>query len=186
MQDMMTTDGTVAHTGSLPATAGFGVGVGDLQHAMRAEIERILTETKGDPLAETRVLHHRLRELGLVTDHEVEVLTRLAETGSEAAAGRRRPQEAYFTARGLYNGLLAGGDASPVALVIASSSVGSYTMTSGEDGSGTVVFAKSAGEWEHRGAAAGAIIGSLWGTGGAAVGGAIGGLVGAAVDHCTK
>ena len=163
-----------------------GLGVGDLQHAMRAEIRRILKETKGDELAQTKLLHRRLRELDLVEDGELATLDRLAEISSDIAGGSKSEQTAYFESRELYNTMLASGKASPVALVIASSSVGSYTIGEDPDGSGTVVFAKSNGNWEHRGAAAGAIIGSLWGPGGAAVGGAIGGLVGAAVDQCTK
>jgi hypothetical protein len=163
-----------------------GIGAGDLQHAMRAEVDRILKETKGDALAQTKLLHHRLRELELIEDHELETLSRLAELASESARGERSAQAAHLEARDLYNRMLASRSPSPVAVAIASSSVGSYTVTESPDGAGTVVYAKSNGEWEHRGAAAGAVIGSLWGPGGAAVGGAIGGLVGAAVDHCTK
>jgi hypothetical protein len=163
-----------------------GVGVSDLQHAARAEIDRILKETKGDELAQSKLLIARMRELNLITDAEVAAVSRLAEVGFEAGAGKRSAREAYFESRDLYNKLLAGGEASPVALVLASSAVGSYSITENPDGSGVVVFAKSGGNWEGRGAAAGAIIGSLWGPGGAAVGGAVGGLVGAAVDSCTK
>jgi hypothetical protein len=46
---------------------------------------------------------------------------------------------------------------------------------------------KSGGEWEIRGAAAGAIIwAAVGGAVGAAVGGAVGGIVGAAVDDCEE
>jgi len=162
-----------------------GVGVSDLQHAARAETDRIIKETKGDELAQARLLIGRLRELSLITDTEVELVYRLAEVGYEAGAGKSGAREAYFESRDLYNTLLAGGEASPVALVLASSAVGSYSLTEDPDGSGGVIFAKSGGNWEGRGAAAGAIIGSLWGPGGAAVGGAVGGLVGHAVDKCT-
>jgi hypothetical protein len=163
-----------------------GLGVGDLQHAMLAEIKRILRETKGDELAQTKVLHGRLRELGLVEEGELETLDRLAEISFDTTGGLKSAQQAYFESREIYNTMLATGKASPVALVIASSAVGSYTIGESADGSGTVVFAKSNGNWEQRGAAAGAIIGSLWGPGGAVVGAAVGGLVGAAVDQCTK
>ena len=160
-----------------------GIGAGDLQHAMRAEVERIISETKGDPLAQTKLLHRRMRELDLIEDPEVETLDRLAEISSEAASGKRSAQPAYFEARDLYNTMLASGKASPVALTIASSSVGSYTITESSDG--TVVVARSNSDWEHRLTAAGALIGAYWGQGGAAIGGTIGGLVGAVVDHCT-
>ena len=163
-----------------------GVGVGDLHNAMRAEIDRIIGETKGDALAQTKLLQTRLRELELVNDEELRSLTRLAELSSAAARGTTSAQAAYFESRDLYNDLLATTKASPVALVLASSAVGSYSITESSDGSGTVIFAKNNGEWEQRGKAAGAIIGANWGPLGAAIGGEVGGLIGAAVDHCTK
>ena len=165
---------------------GFGVGVSDLQHAMRAEVDRIAKETRGDALAQTRLLHRRLHELGLLQDGEAETLSKLAEISAEVSQGKKTGQEGYFEARDIYNAMLAGVKASPVAMVIASSSVGSYTVSEGGAGSGAIMFAKNNGDWEHRGAAAGALIGSVWGPEGAVIGGAIGGLVGAAVDSCTK
>jgi hypothetical protein len=171
---------------SLELAPLIGVGVSDLQHAARAEINRIIKETKGNELAQSKLLIGRLRSLGLLKDTDVKVVTRLAEIGHRAGAAKSDARDAYFESRELYNTLLAGGDASPVALVLASSAVGSYTIAKDPDGSGTVVFKKSSGDWEGRGAAAGAIIGSFWGPGGAAIGGAVGGLVGHAVDECTE
>lgn len=167
-------------------TPMIGVGVSDLQHAARAEADRIIKETKGDELAQSKLLIGRLRELNLITDAEVMAVSRLAEVGYEAGAGKRSPRKAYFESRDVYNRLLADGKASPVALVLASSAVGSYSITESPDGSDAVVFAKSGGSWAERGAAAGAAIGSIWGPEGALVGGAVGGLVGEVVDHCTK
>src|SRR4051812_40712177 len=117
-------------------TPMIGVGVSDLQHAARAEIDRIIKETNGNELAQSKLLIGRLRELGLITHAEVEVVHRLAEVGYEAGAGKRGAKEAYFESRDLYNTLLAGGEASPVALVLASSAVGSYSLTEDPDGSG--------------------------------------------------
>ena len=162
-----------------------GVGVSDMQHAARAEVERIIKETKGDALAQIKLLIGKLHERQLINDKEVTALFQLAKAGHEAGAGKKSAQAAYFEARKLHNTLLASAGTSPVALVLASSAVGSYSMTQGPDGE-TVVFKKSGGDWEGRGAAAGAIIGSLWGTPGALIGGAVGGLVGHAVDECTK
>jgi hypothetical protein len=106
----------------------------------------------------------------------------LAELGSEAGAGRKAASEAYFESRDLYNNLLAGGEASAVALVAASSAVGSYSMT--EDSDGGVVFSKNSGHWQSRGTLAGATIGAIWGPLGASIGGVVGGIVGEAVDEC--
>jgi hypothetical protein len=161
-----------------------GVGVTDLQNAARAEVERIIKETKGDVLAQMKLLIGKLRERELINDTEVTALSQMAEAGHAAGAGKKSAQAAYFEVRELHNTLLANAGTSPIALVLASSAVGSYSITQGSDG-GTVVFKKSGGGWEGRGAAAGAIIGSIWGPLGGAVGGAVGGLVGAAVDQCT-
>jgi hypothetical protein len=159
-----------------------GVGASDVQHAVRAEIARILKETRGDELAQSKLLTGMLRERRLIEDEEVEAVNRLAELSYEAGAGKRSATEAYVESRDVYNTLLTSGEPSPVALVLASSAVGSYSFTDDSDKSGAVVFKKSTGEWERRGAATGAIVGSIWGPVGAAVGGA----VGAAVDECTQ
>jgi hypothetical protein len=161
-----------------------GVGVGDIQHAVRAEVERILKETKGDELAQTKVIHGMLRTRGLLTEAEVRTANKLAQIGIEAGKGKRDARAAYFESRDLYNGLLAKGDASPVILALASSAVGSFSITEGTDGSPGVVFKKSDGSWEKRGIGLGAAIGAIWGPLGAGIGGAVGGAVGAAVDEC--
>jgi hypothetical protein len=161
-----------------------GVGAGDFQHAVAAEVERILKETKGDVLAQHKLLDGMLRDRGLISHDEVEVISRLTELGHHAGAGKKGAHESYFESRDLYNKLLASGEASPLALVIASSAVGSYEMTQGPDGSGGVIFKKSSGDWESRGTKIGGLIGAYWGPGGAALGGLIGGAVGHAVDKC--
>ncbi len=166
-------------------TPAIGVGAGDLEAAVRAEVERIVKETKGNALEQTKLLHHRLQELDLIRDGEVETLSRLAELSSEAASGKRSAQSAYFEARGLFNSMLAGNGSSAVALAIASGSVGSYTISENPDGSGTVIFAKSSGDWGPRGAAIGALIGlAIGGPAGAGIGTVIGEGVGHAVDEC--
>jgi hypothetical protein len=175
---------TASSDGGFAIAPLIGVGAGDFQHAVAAESQRILRETKGDLLAQHKLLDGMLRERGLITDDEVEVFSRLAQLGHDVRSEKRSHGEAYFEARDLYNGLLAGGRATPVALVIASSAVGSYEMTSGSDGSGTVVFKKSSGDWEGRGAKIGAVVGAFWGPAGAALGGLVGGAVGHAVDKC--
>jgi hypothetical protein len=163
-----------------------GLGVSDLQHAARAEVQRIIKETRGDELAQSKLLLGKLRERDLITDTEVDALSRIAEVGREAGGEKGSARQAYFESRDMLNTLVARGDASPVALVLASSAVGSYTVTEDRNGSGTVVVAKTSGSWEDRGKLAGALIGATWGPAGAAIGGAVGGIVGAAVDECTE
>lgn len=163
-----------------------GVGVSDLQHAVRAEARRIIKETKGDPRAQSQLLTERLRDLGLIADSEVDALKRLAELGHGSGGPKGDPKDAYFQSRDVYNSMLASGRASPVALVLASSAVGSYSMTDAPDESGGVIFKKSNGAWEDRLGKTGAIVGAAWGPMGAAIGGAIGGAVGAAVDECLE
>jgi hypothetical protein len=166
------------------ASAMVGVGAGDLQHAVRAEVRRIIKETNGDALAQSKLLNERLRELRLINEADVEALNTLSEIGHETGAGKRDAREAYFESRDVYNTLLAGGSASPVALGLASSAVGAYSIKPDSDGSARVVFAKSKGAWEDRLGKAGAVIGAYWGVPGAVIGGAIGGAAGAAVDEC--
>jgi hypothetical protein len=162
-----------------------GVGASDMQYAVRAEVRRITKETNGDPLAQSKLLTGRLRELGLISDSEVEALNRLSEVGYESGAAKGDAKDAYFQSRDIYNTLLAGGQASPVALVLASSAVGSYTITEDPDGSGGVVFKKSTGAWEDRLGRLGGLVGAgIGGLGGAAIGGLVGAAVGAAVDEC--
>lgn len=160
------------------------VGAGDLQHALRVELDQILHDTKGNELSQSASLLKRLRSLDLISDSELAGLTKLAKISKDVGVAKKSAQSGYFESRSLYNALLATSNASPVALAIASSTVGSYRIAESAEGSGTVVFSRSGGNWSDRGAAAGAIIGSLWGPAGAAVGGTIGGLVGHAVDEC--
>ena len=167
-------------------TPVIGVGASDLQHAVRAEVRRIMEETKGDPLAQSQLLTERLRDLRLITDPEVDVLNRLAEIGYKSGAAKGDAKGGYFQSRDLYNSLLASGRASPVALALASSAVGSYSITENPDEPGGVIFKKSNGAWQDRLGKAGAVIGAAWGPMGAAIGGEIGGAVGAAVDECLK
>ncbi len=170
------------------APATIGVGASDLLHVVRAEVRRILKETKGNEVAQSKVLLGMLQARGLLTAKEVTVLQRQAEVGIRAGAVKKgNANKAYFESRDLYNSLLTSIGPSPVALAIASSAVGSYSTTENPDGSGTVVYAKNNGAWQNRGSTIGAAIGSyLGGTGGAAIGAAIGGAVGEAVDECVE
>jgi hypothetical protein len=166
-------------------TPAIGVGVADLHHAARTEIARIVRTAQGDPLAEGRLLIRELGDRGLITESEVGTLSKLALIAHETGLDKRQPADAYLESRDLYATMLAAGGASPVALAIASSAVGSYEIAPAPGG-GVAFAKKNGGAWESRGAAAGAIIGSSWGPLGAAIGGAVGGVVGAAVDECTK
>ena len=161
-----------------------GVGAGDLQHVVRAEVRRILKATKGNEIAQIKLLLGMLQERGLVTAEEVKVLQRQAEVGVRAGAAKTgNANKAYAESRDLFNSILTSAKPSPVALAISSSAVGSYE-TEGADGSGNVVYKKNSGAWQSRGTLIGAAVGGIWGPGGAAVGGVIGGAVGEAVDEC--
>jgi hypothetical protein len=52
----------------MESTRMVGVGAGDIQHAVAAEVERILKQTKGDVLAQNKLLTGMLLERGLITD----------------------------------------------------------------------------------------------------------------------
>ncbi|GAA4723755.1 hypothetical protein GCM10023216_11790 [Isoptericola chiayiensis] len=149
-----------------------------------------MREARGDRAVAARLVFARLEELGWITAHERDVVTRMHATGRPApgrdTSERKGPIAAreYFAVRDMHDELLARGDASPVALVLASSAVGSYEATPGDDGT-TVVFAKSNRDYQGLLTGAGAIIGgALGGPTGAAIGGAVGGVIGYVVDDC--
>jgi hypothetical protein len=171
----------------LDIAPAIGVGVSDLQQAVRAEVDRISKETKGDELAQCKLLFGMLRERDLLTETEVTAMSRLAEVVHEVGAGKTSARDAYFESRDVYTKLLADGKASPAALVLASSAVGSYSIKEDPDGSGVVIFLANNGTWASRGAALGEAIGfAIGGATGALIGGEIGGAIGAAVDECLK
>lgn len=170
-------------------TPTIGVGVADLQHAALAEARRFMREAKGDHAVATRLVFDRLAELGWVSDAERNVLVSMHEVG--ATPGKQVAQERSRIAAGdhqrmrtMYDGLLAKGDSSPVALVLAAGAVGAYEAEPSDDGT-TVVYAKSNRSYQSVLGGAGAIIGgALGGAPGAAIGGAIGGVIGTIVDDC--
>jgi hypothetical protein len=172
-------------------TQTIGVGVADLQHAALAEARRLMREAKGDRRVATGLVLERLHDLGWVSASEREVLQTMHELGAQPSGHRTtqsqdRPDatRAYLEVRDMYAALLATGDASPVALVLAAGAVGSYEPVPGEDGT-TVVYAKSNRSYQSILGGAGAIIGgAIGGASGAAIGGAIGGVVGTIVDDC--
>ena len=173
-----------------------GVGVGDLQHAALEEARRFMREAKGDRLVATRMVFDRVAELGWISESERDVLVKLYQPdgGSKAAKSAKTAQtddqrvriaaRDYLNVRKSYAGLLARGDASPVALALASAAVGSFEAEAGDDGT-TEVYAKSNRSYQGILGGAGAIIGgALGGAPGAAIGGAIGGVIGTIVDDC--
>jgi len=171
----------------LELAPAIGVGGSDLHQAVRAEVDRISKETKGDELAQCKLLFGMLRERDLLTDTEVTAMSRLAEVSHEVGAGKTSARDAYFESRDTYCKLLADGKASPAALVLASSAVGSYSITEDPDGSGVVIFLANSGSWASRGAAIGEAIGlAIGGATGALIGGEVGGAIGAVVDKCTN
>lgn len=162
----------------LPAIS---IGMTDLMQAARTEVRRVRGESKGDPLAEQKVVLQRLVSAELVTAEEAATLLRVYELGYLAGEGKGNAQDAFFETRRVYSSMAASGKASPVALVVASAAVGSYELSEGPDGSPVItVYKQSYGQaLGSIGAGIGALLG---GPGGAVLGGAIGGLLGGIVD----
>jgi hypothetical protein len=73
----------------LELAPAIGVGVSDLQQAVRAEVDRISKETKDDELAQCKLLFGMLRERDLLTDTEVTAIFRLAEAAGAASPAQR-------------------------------------------------------------------------------------------------
>jgi hypothetical protein len=163
---------------ALPRTGG---GLTELMHAARVETRRIREENKGDFIGEQRAVLARLTSAELISDDEAETLLGLYKIGFEAGEGKGDAQRAYFQTRDVFDKMVGGGHASPVALVIASAAVGSFEVTEGSDGAPTVMAFKQS--YGAAGAAIGAGIGGLLGgPAGAVLGGEIGGLIGGIVD----
>lgn len=166
-------------------SCGAGVGVGDLQHAAISESRRIMREAHGDRLVACQMLMSKLASLELITADEAGVLSKVTALGFEATAGRLDAESAYLQVRGIFDEMLASGRATPVALAIASAATGSYLGVEETNGSTSVVFKKSGGNWQDTltgvGAAIGGIIG---GASGAGLGAVIGGAAGKVVDEC--
>jgi hypothetical protein len=161
------------------------VGAGDLQQATRTEATRIRQETKGDLASQLRLLLDRLKNENLISDEDAENLRNIFAANGEGKAEGQAAQDAYMKTRDIYHSMLASGKAGPVALTIASSTIGSFTIGPDGAGSGTMVIAKASNRWSQVGAAAGAAIGGrLLGDGGAGLGAIIGGAIGGAVDDC--
>lgn len=164
---------------------GVGVGVGDLEHAAVVETRRIMREAKGDRRRAVHLLLGRLVDLGLVTQDELPALAAMVDAGFDSTAGRTDDRSAYLEVRRQQDALLAGGRASPVALVFASACAGSYEAVPDGAEQQTGTFAKKGSNWQETLTGAGAVIGSvLGGPGGAAIGAAIGGVAGKIVDEC--
>lgn len=163
---------------ALPKTGG---GLTELMHAARVETRRIREENKGDLVSEHRAVLARLTSAELITDGEADTLLGLYKIGYEAGEGRGDAAEAFFRSRDVFDKMVGGGHASPVALVIASAAVGSFELGEGDDGTPTVMAFKQS--YGAAGAAIGAGIGGLLGgPAGAVLGGEIGGLIGGIVD----
>jgi hypothetical protein len=159
----------------------FGTDIAGLMHAARAESRRVMDANKGDMVSEHRAILDRLEAADLITDEEVKTLLELYRIGYEAGEGKSDVQRAFFESRATYDRLAASGKASPVALVVASASVGSFEVSPGDDGSTTVTIARVSYGSSLAGIGAG--IGSLLGgPAGGVLGGAIGGLLGGIVD----
>ncbi|GEK80865.1 hypothetical protein [Agrococcus baldri] len=159
-----------------------GTDIAGLMHAARAEARRVMASTKGDMVGDHRAILERLEVADLITHEEAGTLLDLYRMGYEAGEGKGDAQRAFFATRGTYDRLAASGTASPVALVLASASVGSYEVAPGDDGSTTVTIARQSygTSLAGIGAGIGAVIG---GPIGGTLGGAIGGLIGGIVDE---
>jgi len=161
----------------------FGVGIGDIKTATGREWARLLREAGGDELKAVGLMMEKIQDTGWITEPEARALKEISEIGYAATAGSRDAKEAYRETMRVYEELLASGSPSPVALAIASSATGSYTLEDAPDGSGNVVYKKGGQNWEIRLAGLGGLIGGAMGGGlGAAIGAGVGGAIGAVVD----
>lgn len=159
-----------------------GTDIAGLMHASRAEARRVMAESKGDLVLDHRAILDRLHAADLITEEEVHDLLALYRLGYEAGEPKGDAERAYFATRDAYDRMAASGTASPVALVVASASLGSFELSPDPGGGTTVAIARQSygSSLAGIGAGIGALIG---GPAGGALGGAIGGLLGGIVDE---
>jgi hypothetical protein len=158
-------------------------GMTDLMHAVRSETARTKTAAKGDLVAEHEMLLDRLIDADVMRREEAGALLQIYRRTFEAGEGKADPARSFFECRAVYDKLAGSGTASPTALVIAASGLGSFDLVAGPDGAPVVtVYRQSYGQ---QGAAIGATLGLVLGGGvlGATLGGQIGGLIGGIVDE---
>ena len=158
-----------------------GTDIAGLMHSARMEARRVTDANKGDLVSDHKAILDRLETADLITDEESRTLLELYRLGYVAGEGKADVQQAYFDSRDTYDKLAATGKASPVALIMASASVGSFEISQSPEGSPTFAIARQSygSALSGIGAGIGAIIG---GPAGATLGAAIGGLVGGIVD----
>ena len=156
-------------------------GMPDLMRAVRAEASRVMKETKGDLVGELDMLLGRLVDAELIRRDEVGPLLELYKVSLQAGQDKGDPTRAYFDARGRYD-KLAGQGPSPVALIVAGASLGSFDLELADDGTPTVVVYRVS--YGTHLAAIGASVGVLLGGAvGGVLGGQIGGFLGGIIDE---
>jgi hypothetical protein len=176
-----------AHQRSLAIAAG------DLQVAIRREVQRLLTEHHGNAMSALKVGLERLRSAEQIRAAEFDTLVDVCESVFAADRGKLDAKIAYEKTRSAYDLLLLDSGSSPVALTILSVLSSAYSLTFSTAGStmGEHLVAAKIGQGGDIGLAGGVVLGTIvggliGGLGGAIIGGVIGGVVGTAVGLCAS
>lgn len=165
-----------APTVEIPLTGALrisGASAGELHGAIMREVRLAVAQANGNALETIKIGLARLQSLGLLTGREVRGLTHIGGLMLAVDHKERTPQEVCPKVRDYYYELVTSGDASQIALALASIAM---------DASITTLLDQNAEpekSGQERAAATGG--GAGWGVGGADYGGAVGGAVGGAI-----
>lgn len=167
------------------------IAAGDLQVAVRREVQRLLEEHKGNPMGAVRVGLERLLSDGAISSSEFTALSEVCESVFAAERGKIDAKTAYQRTRTVYDQLLLDNGSSPIALATLSVLSAAYTSALSGASPGAVVLAAKSDVPGQIGIAGGLLIGgiiggSIGGLGGAVIGGVVGGIVGGAVGICAS
>jgi hypothetical protein len=167
------------------------IAAGDLQVAIRREVQRLLAEHQGNTMSALKVGLERLRSAEHIHGAEFDTLVGVCESVFAADRGKLDAKIAYEKTRSAYDQLLLDGSSSPVALTILSVLSSAYSLAFSTAGShvGEHLIAAKISQGGDIGLAGGVVLGTIvggiiGGFGGAILGGVIGGVVGTAVGLC--
>lgn len=161
-----------------------GLSAGDLRSAVLKEVDRLLDENRGHPVETCKSGLNRLAEAKLISQEEVMQLGKICNVVFDRQRNKLDIDDASRKIDAIYHPLIVKGDASPVALAIAS-----MTATI-ELPKGKSLSAAATGQGGDigmvGGAIAGAIVGgAIGGAGGAIIGAVVGGIAGGVAGACT-
>jgi hypothetical protein len=156
---------------------------GDLRSAVLKEVGRMLDENRGHPVKACRAGLSRLVDGKMLSPTEADQLGEICKIVFDRQKNKISFDEASRVIDGIYHPLITKGDASPVALAIASMAANTE-LPQGESLSAAAT--RQGGDIGMVGGAIGGAVigGAIGGAGGAVIGAVVGGIAGGVAGAC--